>query len=170
MSLQSHIEKNHDGIGSVIHDTNLRPRPVSPPDPELLIQAKKEMAEQNIEDEDSDLGRPATIGIDALPDRDQSQVQINFPELAPKTNKLHISSKIATPFMLQSEEDEDLENLITAESDSEEEEEEEEEFTFHCPFCEFNSDNQIMIGDHVILNHVKEQATRNAKIYEVKQS
>ena len=168
MYLQSHIEKNHGGIGSVIHDTNLRPRPVSPPDQELFIQAQNEMTEQNIEDEDSvDLGRPATIGIDALPDRDQSQLQINYPELAPKTNKLHISSKIATPFsMLQSEDEEDLENLMTAESDSEEEE---EEFTFHCPFCEFNSDNQIMIGDHVILNHVKEQATRNAKIYEVKQ-
>ena len=166
MSLQSHIEKNHGGIGTVIHDTNLRPRPVSPPDPELLIQGQREMAEQNIEDEDLDLGRPATIGIDALPDRDQSQLQINFPELAPKTNKLHNSSKIATPFMHQSEEEEeDLENFVTAESDCEE-----EEFTFHCPFCEFNSDNQIIIADHVILNHVKEQTTRNAKIYDAKQS
>ena len=168
--LQSHIEKNHGGIGSVIHDTTLKPRPVSPLEQDLFIQAQNEMAEQNMEDEDSDLGRPATIGIDALPDRDQSQLQINFPELAPESNKLHVSSKIITPFMQQSE-GEDVENLMTAESDTEEEEEEElEGFTFHCPFCEFNSDNQIVIGDHVILNHVKEQATRNAKIYEVKQS
>lgn len=166
----SHIEKNHGGIGSVIHDTTLKPRPVSPLEQDLFIQAQNEMAEQNMEDEDSDLGRPATIGIDALPDRDQSQLQINFPELAPESNKLHVSSKIITPFMQQSE-GEDVENLMTAESDTEEEEEEElEGFTFHCPFCEFNSDNQIVIGDHVILNHVKEQATRNAKIYEVKQS
>ena len=34
---------------------------------------------------------------------------------------------------------------------------------FYCPYCDFNSDSQIEIGDHVVLNHVAEHIQRNAQ-------
>jgi len=34
----AHIQKNHEGVGSVIHDTNLKPKTVSPPPGEILKQ------------------------------------------------------------------------------------------------------------------------------------
>ena len=32
-------------------------------------------------------------------------------------------------------------------------------YFFHCPHCE----DQLLIGDHVVINHVKEHISRNAK-------
>ena len=34
---------------------------------------------------------------------------------------------------------------------------------FHCPHCEFNSDSQMKIGDHVMLNHLDQHIERNAQ-------
>ena len=34
---------------------------------------------------------------------------------------------------------------------------------FYCPYCDFQSDSQIDIGDHVVLNHADEHIQRNAQ-------
>ena len=37
-------------------------------------------------------------------------------------------------------------------------------YFFHCPHCEdLKADDQLLMGDHVIINHVKEHISRNAK-------
>ena len=41
-------------------------------------------------------------------------------------------------------------------------------YFFHCPHCEdFKADDQLLMGDHVVINHVKEHISRNAKPPEV---
>lgn len=149
----SHIEKNHGGKGTVIHDTNLRPRPVSPPPPEVLLRAKEESFVQ----------KAATIGIDALPEDENQQVKLNLPEIAPKTNKLRIAmpktNKKRTNSLIEKSKERTINHEVTSEA------EEEEHFFFHCPYCDFKSDIQIIIGDHVVLNHVELHIARNAKVY-----
>ena len=36
-------------------------------------------------------------------------------------------------------------------------------YFFHCPYCDFKADDQLLMGDHVVINHVKEHISRNAK-------
>ena len=36
-------------------------------------------------------------------------------------------------------------------------------YFFHCPHCDFKADDQLLMGDHVVINHVKEHISRNAK-------
>merc|ERR1712141_574907 len=39
-----------------------------------------------------------------------------------------------------------------------------EERYFHCPYCDnFKSEEQIVIGDHVVINHSKEHIARNSQ-------
>ena len=142
-----------------IHDINLRPRPVSPPPPEVLLQAKEESLIKKA---------ATTIGIDALPEDENQQVKLNLPEIAPKTNKLRIAlpktNKKRTNSLIEKSKERTLDNEVSSKAEKEEEKEE-ELFYFHCPYCDFKSDIQIIIGDHVVLNHVELHIARNAKVY-----
>ena len=110
---QAHIQKNHGGKGSVIHDTNLKPKIVSPPPPEVTTEIQFEASE---------------------------------------TIENHISS-----MEIDNEEHNEFNKIL-------DEENLEEERYFHCPYCDnFKSENQLVIGDHVVINHSKEHIARNAK-------
>ena len=37
-------------------------------------------------------------------------------------------------------------------------------YFFHCPHCDdFKAEDQLLMGDHVVINHVKEHISRNNK-------
>ena len=95
-------------MGAVIHDTNLKPRTVSPPPTEFIMQSLEETVD-NTE-------------------------------------------------LLESGDDEDQYDQV----------EDQDENYFHCPYCEdFKTDDQILIGDHVIINHRKEHIARNSQPPEI---
>ena len=153
---QAHIQKNHGGVGAVIHDTNLKPRPVSPPPPEVIMQARKEKEIEARRKRDADeIQRNATIGIDALPNLNPEQVQPDFPMVTPKTNKCVIYEAAGT----------DLTNMHTRTLESKME----DEAAFYCPHCDFSADKQIVMGDHVVLSHAMAHIARNSKPAEEKE-
>ena len=116
---QAHINKNHGGLGTVIHDTNMRPKPVSPP-PFQGLQTEQESAEKE--------------------------------ETALDGEMKNISNEEIPP-------DEEMKNLSKEETPPDEE----TKTCFHCPYCDFEADSQINMGDHVVLNHAKDHITRNSQ-------
>ena len=111
-----HIQKNHAGVGTVIHNTELKPRPVSPPsvkeaDEELVSDNSQTTTTFNIQDWSSLKGR-------------------RIPSIL-KRKKIQEKEGDVVPFF--------------------------------CPYCDFNSDSQIDMGDHVVLNHMEEHISRNAQ-------
>ena len=36
-------------------------------------------------------------------------------------------------------------------------------YFFHCPYCDFKADDQLFMGDHVVINHIKEHISSNAQ-------
>jgi hypothetical protein len=166
---QAHIAKNHGSVGAVIHDTNLKPRNVSPPPPEVIMQAKREMQVAKdkaiaLQQQQSGIGgsSPHTthISIDALPNErpQNNQIQFQLPELAPKTNKIQVSFPEQRSTMANTKirilAPAPKPNIVVMASVP----------GFYCPHCDFKSDVQTIMGDHVVLNHVEEHIARNARV------
>ena len=157
----AHIEKNHGGIGEVLHDPNLKPRPVSPPAPEVMIQAKKDSIEYH----------DGIDRIDNLTGMDTDEIGTELSETASKQHtklKVKIKNphkfKPPTPVIMEQMENTEPSNETSDESESDEEVDDSEAFFFHCPYCEFKSDIQITICDHVIINHTEKHIARNAQM------
>ena len=154
----AHIEKNHGGIGEVLYDPNMRPRPVSPPAPEVIMQAKKDITA------DYDDVSTSFSGMDT-----DEQSEIDSAGTAPQSTKIKIrvpqKCKPPIPVIMEGMENTEISNdMSDDESESDEEVDANEEFFFHCPYCEFKSDIQITICDHVIINHTEKHIARNAQL------
>lgn len=110
----AHIQKNHGGDGAVIHDTNLKPKTVSPPPPsENTDQMLENLENQDLMNSDN-----------------ENQTELR----SDNTDMSSFDEKIIS-----------------------------EERYFHCPHCDYKADDQLLMGDHVVINHVKEHISRNAK-------
>ena len=131
----AHIQKNHGGVGTVIHNTQLKPRPVSPPSEEQVVnEANNELVDNEF----------------------QSLSSKNIQYLSSSkgdtwTNK---SSERRIPSILKRKRNQDKE--------------EDDVVPFFCPYCDFNSDSQIGMGDHVVLNHMEDHIMRNAQAPDLK--
>ena len=126
----THIQKNHGGVGAVIHNTQLKPRPVSPP--------SEQVAQDLASDDHQTINR---LQVQILP---KSGSETNT--LSPKISDKRVPA-ILKPAILKRPKHQIEEDIVP----------------FCCPYCDFSSDAQVDMGDHVVLNHMNEHISRNAQ-------
>lgn len=132
------------------------------------MQARKDLEASKRQQQEED-HRPETIGIDALPSEKAQQVQISFPELAPKTNKIKVMIAPSAKRVTQTQVVTPAGPTVIASPQRDRDEPVDCGVQFYCPHCDFKAVTQIAMGDHVVLNHHEAHIARNAKPPEEKE-